>query len=82
MDPLDKSYIDLSGHISEESVFLKFRYYCSSVTRKGFGEIRVLRYKSQALMGVKKIFNETGVPDKTQIDGEGALACPEVVGVV
>jgi hypothetical protein len=29
------------------------------------------------LMGVNKIFNETGVPDETQIDGEGALACPE-----
>ena len=28
-------------------------------------------------MGVNKIFNETGVPDETQIDGEGALACPE-----
>jgi hypothetical protein len=32
-----------------------------------------LRYKSQALMGVNKIFNETGVPDETQIDGEDAL---------
>ncbi len=39
--------------------------------------IRGLRYKSQALMGVNKIFVETGVPDETQIDGEGALACPE-----
>jgi hypothetical protein len=28
-------------------------------------------------MGVNKIFNETGVPDETQIDGEGALAGPE-----
>jgi hypothetical protein len=28
-------------------------------------------------MGVNKIFNETGVPDETQIDGEEALACPE-----
>jgi hypothetical protein len=26
-------------------------------------------------MGVNKIFNETGVPDVTLIDGEGALAC-------
>ena len=39
--------------------------------------IRGLRYKSPALMGVNKIFNETGVPDETQIDGEGALTCPE-----
>ena len=38
--------------------------------------IRGLRYKSQALMGVNKIYNETGVPDETQIDGEGALVCP------
>ncbi len=85
VDPLDKCYIDLSGHISEESGFDKFQYYCSSVTRKGFGVIRGLRYKSQALMGVglryksqalmgvNKIFNETGVPDETQIDGEDAL---------
>jgi hypothetical protein len=28
-------------------------------------------------MVVNKIFNEAGVPDQTQIDGEGALACPE-----
>ena len=32
---------------------------------------------SQALMGVNKIFNKTGVPDETQIDGEGALACQD-----
>jgi hypothetical protein len=44
------------------------------VTRKGFAVIRGLLYKSQALMGVNKIFNETGVPNETQIDGEGALA--------
>jgi hypothetical protein len=49
----------------------------SSVTRKGFGVIRGLRYKSQALMGVNKIFNETGGSDETQIDEEGSLACPE-----
>ena len=77
VDPLDKCYIDLSGHISEELGFYKFHYYCSSVTWKGFGVIRGLRYKSQALMGVNKSFNETGVPDETQIDGEGALACQE-----
>jgi hypothetical protein len=53
VDPLDKCYIDLSGRISEESVFHKFHYYCSSVTRKGFGVIR--GYKSQALGVVRRI---------------------------
>jgi hypothetical protein len=28
-------------------------------------------------MGVNKIFNKAGMPDETQIDGEGALACQE-----
>ena len=39
--------------------------------------IRGPRYKSQELMGVNTIFNEAGVPDETQMDGEGALTCPE-----
>ena len=69
------------AHINEESVLHKFHYYCSSITRKGFGVIRGIRYKSQALMGVNKIFNETGVPDETQIDDEGALT-PRSTGVV
>jgi hypothetical protein len=54
VDPLDKCYIDLSGHISEESVFHKFHYYCNSVTRKGFRVMRERRYKNQTLMGVNK----------------------------
>ncbi len=37
----------------------KFHYYCCSVTRKGFGVIRGLRYKRQTLMDVNKIFKET-----------------------
>ena len=36
MVPLDKCYINLSGHINEVSVLHKFHYYFSSVTRKGF----------------------------------------------
>jgi hypothetical protein len=67
VDPLDKRYIDLSGCISEESVFHKFHYYCSSVTRKGFGVIRGLRYKSQALMGVNKIFMKQGCQTRLQL---------------
>jgi hypothetical protein len=35
---------------------------------------------SQALMGVNKIFNKTGAPDETQIDGEGALTCATASG--
>ena len=49
----------------------------SKLSRKGFGVIRDPRYKNQSLMGVNKIFKGTGVPDETQIDGEGALASPE-----
>ncbi len=33
-----------------------------------------LRLKSQALMTMEKIFNESGIPHTFQIDGEGALA--------
>ncbi len=67
VDPLDKCYIDLSGRISEESVFHKFHYYCSSVTRKGFGVTRGLRYKSQSLMGVNKIFMKQGCQTRLQL---------------
>ncbi len=33
-----------------------------------------LRLRSQTLMGLAKIFNESGVPHTVQIDGEGTLA--------
>ena len=68
-------FVTNQGRINKESGLHKFHYYCNFVTQKGFGVIRGLRYKSQALMG--QIFNETGVPDETQIDGEEALTCPE-----
>jgi hypothetical protein len=35
---------------------------------------RFLRLRSQALLGLAKIFNESGVPHTVQIDREGALA--------
>jgi len=69
-----KMYVDLSGYIEEASIYSKFHYYISAVTDEGFAYFRGLRLKSQALMGLAKIFAESGTPRIVQIDGEGALA--------
>jgi len=69
-----KMYVDLSGYIEEASIYNGFHYYISAVTAEGYSYFRGLRLRSQALMGLAKIFNESGVPHTVQIDGEGALA--------
>ncbi len=69
-----KMYVDLSGYIEEVSIYNGFHYYISAVTAEGYSYFRGLRLRSQALMGLAKIFNESGVPHTVQIDGEGALA--------
>jgi hypothetical protein len=69
-----KMFVDLSGYIEEASIYHGFHYYISAVTTEGYSYFRGLRLKSQALMGLAKIFNESGTPHTVQIDGEGALA--------
>jgi hypothetical protein len=69
-----KMYVDLSGYIEEASIYNGFHYYISAVTAQGYSYFWDLRLRSQALMGLAKIFNESGVPHTVQIDGEDALA--------
>jgi hypothetical protein len=68
-----KMYVDLSGFIEEASVYHAFHYYISAMTAEGYSYFRGLRLKSEALMGLAKIFAESGTPHTVQIDGEGAL---------
>jgi hypothetical protein len=69
-----KMYIELSGYIEEVSTYHGFHCYISPVTTEDYSYFRGLCLKSQALMGLTKIFNESGTPHTVQIDGEGALA--------
>ncbi len=69
-----KMYVDLSGYIEEVSIYNGFHYCISAVTAEGYSYFRGLHLRSQALMGMAKIFNESGVPHTVQIDREGVLA--------
>ena len=64
-----KLFVDLSGYIEEVAIYHGFHYYISAVTAEGYSYFRGLRLKSQALMGLAKIFNESGTPHTVQIDG-------------
>jgi hypothetical protein len=57
-----KMYIDLSGYIEVTSTYHGFHYYISAVTAEDYSYFRGWRLKSQTLMGLTKIFNESGTP--------------------
>ncbi len=63
-----KMYVDLSGYIEEGSIYNGFHYFISAVVAEGYSYFRGLRLRSQALMGLTKIFNESGVPHTVQIE--------------
>ena len=65
-----KMYVDLSGFIEEASVYHDFHYYISAVTAEGYSYFRGLCLKIQVLMGLTKIFAESGTTHTVQIDGE------------
>ena len=71
---LKKGYVDLSGYIAEASAFHNYHYYVAMATEYGYGYQVGLTYRSQALLGLARIFAEAGgAPSVVQVDGEGNL---------
>ena len=69
-----KVYVDLTGYITEKSIYHGYHYAMAGVTDKCFAVLIGLAFKSQALLGMARIFADlNGVPDQITIDGEGSL---------
>jgi hypothetical protein len=77
-DEFQSSSSSLIAKVENDDVFFKRerkeKQSISGVTAEAYSYFRGLCLKSQALMGLTKIFNESGTPHTVQIDGEGTLA--------
>ena len=63
------------GYIAEPSIFNNYHYVEGAVTDHHWAEIVGLAYRSQALLGMARIFSKLGgFPEVIQIDGESTLA--------
>ena len=70
-----KVYVDLMGYIAEPSAFHNYHYIEGAITDRFYAEIVGLAFRSQALLGMARIFSKLGgFPEVIQIDGESTLA--------
>ena len=70
----EKVYVDLLGYVKEASIFHHFHYLEAALTDLQYAEAVGLAFRSQALLGMAKIFSKLGgFPGTIQIDGESTL---------
>ena len=70
----DKLYMDIVGRIEEPSAGHNYHYALTGITSSGLGVMTGLSFRSQAVLGSAKLFNQLGGAPKTlQVDGEGNL---------